>query len=84
MGEVGELSPNLQTIRKQIEERADGLARLVSAELASPVATKHQVQNNIERLLRLNLGSHARDIFLTARSYSIRHRIRYDLLLFDS
>ena len=76
MGDVNIQTPALQLLKKAIEERSDALARLVSAELASPVASKNQVQNNIERLLRLNLGSQARDIFLTARSRSIRHRIR--------
>ena len=76
MAEIRNQSSNLQMIRKQIIERANALSRLVSIELASPVATKNQVQNNIERLLRLNMGSRARDIFLTARTHSIRHRIR--------
>ena len=40
------------------------------------MASKNQVQNNIERLLRLKMGSQARDIFLTSRSHTIRHRIR--------
>lgn len=76
LGEVRNPSLSLQSIRKQIMDRSYALSRHVSLELASPVATKNNVQNSIERLLRLKMGSRARDIFLTARSHAIRHRIR--------
>ena len=76
LGGIRNPSASLQSIRKQIMDRSYVLSKHVSLELASPVATKNQVQNSIERLLRLKMGSRARDIFLTARSLAIRHRIR--------
>lgn len=39
-----------------VEERTAALAKMITLDLASPVATKKQVQENIDRLLRLGLG----------------------------
>ena len=46
----------LQVLRMTVEERTAALAKMVTVDLASPVSTKKQVQENIDRLLRLGLG----------------------------
>ncbi|KAK5666484.1 hypothetical protein BDV3_006192 [Batrachochytrium dendrobatidis] len=74
-------TPRVQMLRASVENRIEILAKLVTSDLASPVSTKSQVQENIDRLLRLGLGDQARDIFLTARTKTIRHRTRH--LKFD-
>lgn len=63
-------------LRSTIEERVTNLSRLISIDLTSPAATKSQIQDDIDRLLRLGLGDQARDIYLTSRSSVIRHRVR--------
>lgn len=67
----------LQILRSTINSRIVMLSKLVALDLASPVATKDQVQGDIQKLLRLGLGDQARDIFLTARSTTIRSRLRH-------
>ncbi|TPX67222.1 hypothetical protein SpCBS45565_g03925 [Spizellomyces sp. 'palustris'] len=74
-------TPRVSVIRSSVEERTNRLAQLVSLDLANPVASKTQVQMNIDKLLRLGMGDQARDFFLTARTAIIRHRIR--LIRFD-
>lgn len=69
-------TPRLNILRTNIDERVTKLARLVSLDLKSPAATKNQIQEDIKRLLRLGLGDQARDIYLTARSSTIKHRLR--------
>ncbi|KAL2919873.1 exocyst complex component exo84 [Polyrhizophydium stewartii] len=69
-------TPRVQALRTSVEKRIETLAKLISLDLASPVSTKSQVQENIDRLLRLGLGDQARDIFLTARTKTVRHRTR--------
>ncbi|KAJ2993471.1 exocyst complex component exo84 [Globomyces sp. JEL0801] len=66
----------LQFIRSSIEERITTLSEIVSIDLTSTSATKNQIQADIDRLQRLGLGDHARDIYLTTRSQVIRHRLR--------
>jgi hypothetical protein len=68
--------PKLVSMAINIETRITKLANLISLELANPLSTKRTVQANIDRLLRLGLGEQARDIFLSARSANIQHRIR--------
>ncbi|KAJ3318000.1 exocyst complex component exo84 [Boothiomyces sp. JEL0866] len=58
------------------KEKINNLAKLISLDLTSPAATKIQIQQDIERLLRLGLGDQARDTYLEARSVTIRHRLR--------
>jgi hypothetical protein len=67
----------IQILRSTINSRICMLSKLVALDLASPVATKEQVQGDIEKLLRLGLGDQARDIFLSARSTTIRSRLRH-------
>ncbi|KAJ3162605.1 exocyst complex component exo84 [Geranomyces variabilis] len=74
-------TPRVSTMRGNVEERTNHLAQLVSMDLANPVASKKQVQANIDKLLRLGMGDQARDFFLTSRTSIIRHRIR--LVRFD-
>ncbi|KAI8907175.1 hypothetical protein EDD86DRAFT_227746 [Gorgonomyces haynaldii] len=74
-------TPRVQVIRAALNERINHLAKLISLDLASPIATKDQVQGDIDKLLRLGLGDQARDIFLSARSKTIRNRMRH--LVFD-
>ncbi|TPX54804.1 hypothetical protein PhCBS80983_g05744 [Powellomyces hirtus] len=74
-------TPRVSLIRGNVEERTNHLAQLVSMDLANPVASKLQVQANIDKLLRLGMGDQARDFFLTSRTSIIRHRIR--LVRFD-
>ncbi|KAJ3015674.1 exocyst complex component exo84 [Thoreauomyces humboldtii] len=74
-------TPRVVQIRGNVEERTNHLAQLVSLDLANPVASKTQVQANIDKLLRLGMGDQARDFFLTSRTSIIRHRIR--LVRFD-
>ncbi|KAJ3181357.1 exocyst complex component exo84 [Gaertneriomyces sp. JEL0708] len=69
-------SPRLKQIRSMLESRKQTLAKLVSLDLANPVASKVQVQSHIGKLLRLGLGSAARDFFLSARTEVLRHKIR--------
>ncbi|KAI8919725.1 hypothetical protein BC831DRAFT_480271 [Entophlyctis helioformis] len=69
-------TPRVQRLRALVEQRTEALAKLIGFDLASPVATKALVQENIDRLLHLGLGDQARDIFLTARTKTIRHRAR--------
>lgn len=64
-------------IRASINERIVKLSKLVALDLSSPVATKDQVRGDIDKLLRLGLGDQARDIFLSARSLTIRSRLRF-------
>ena len=71
----------VQIIRSNLNERIKYLSKLISLDLGSPVATKDQVQGDIDKLLRLGLGDQARDIFLTARTKTIRTRVRN--LVFD-
>ncbi|KAJ3274292.1 exocyst complex component exo84 [Terramyces sp. JEL0728] len=66
----------LKILRSNIQEKINNLAKLVSLDLTSPAATKIQIQQDIERLLRLGLGDQARDTYLEARSATIRHRLR--------
>ncbi|KAJ3080588.1 exocyst complex component exo84, partial [Quaeritorhiza haematococci] len=68
--------PRITSLRHQIDDRVTRLSNLISLDLANPVSTKKSVQANIDRLLKLGLGEQARDIFLTARTLTIRHRIR--------
>ena len=65
------------TLRADIENRITKLAKLICIELGNPLSSKATVQASMDRLLRLGLGEHARDIFLDTRSTSIRHRRRY-------
>eukprot|EP00842_Homolaphlyctis_polyrhiza_P006746 jgi/Hompol1/7072/HPOL_005178-RA len=76
LSNVDNETSRIQTLRASVEQRTENLAKLISMDLASPVSTKPQVQENIDRLLRLGLGDQARDIFLTARTNTIRHRTR--------
>ncbi|KAI8819537.1 uncharacterized protein EV422DRAFT_533391 [Fimicolochytrium jonesii] len=69
-------TPRVAQIKASLEERTNKLAQLVSMDFANPVATKSQVQANIDKLLRLGMGDQARDFFLTSRTAIIRHRIR--------
>lgn len=69
-------TPRLNVLRSYIDERISTLSRLVSLDLTSPAATKSQIQEDIQRLLRLGLGDQARDIYLTSRSSVIKHRLR--------
>lgn len=69
-------TPRLNILRSNIDERVTTLSRLVSLDLTSPAATKNQIQEDISRLLRLGLGDQARDIYLTSRSSTIKHRLR--------
>jgi hypothetical protein len=63
--------------KEEINIRVQKLANLISLQLANPDMHRNQVKSNIQKLLRLGLGEQARDIFLTARTMTIRHRIRY-------
>lgn len=72
---VGE-TPKLQSLRSSLDERITAISRLVSIDLTSPGATKSQIQEDIQRLLRLGLGDQARDIYLSARTTHIRHKLR--------
>lgn len=67
----------VQILRSTINTRIFNLSKLIALDLASPVATKDQVQGDIDKLLRLGLGDQARDIFLSARSATIRSRLRH-------
>ena len=49
-------TPRVVSIRTDVEERTNRLAKLVSLDLANPVASKVQVQANIDKLLRLGMG----------------------------
>lgn len=69
-------TPRLKILRSNIDERITTLSRLVSLDLTSPAATKSQIQEDISRLQRLGLGDQARDIYLTSRSSTIKHRLR--------
>ncbi|KAJ3347938.1 exocyst complex component exo84 [Kappamyces sp. JEL0680] len=69
-------TPRLSILRSNIEERVTTLSRLVSMDLTSPAATKTQIQEDIKRLQRLGLGDQARDIYLSSRSNTIKHRLR--------
>ena len=69
-------TPRLNILRSSVDERVTTLSRLVSLDLTSPAATKNQIQEDISRLLRLGLGDQARDIYLTSRSSTIKHRLR--------
>ena len=69
-------TPRLNILRSNIDERVTTISRLVSMDLTSPAATKTQIQDDIERLLRIGLGDQARDIYLTSRSVTIKHRLR--------
>ncbi|KXS17582.1 hypothetical protein M427DRAFT_54516 [Gonapodya prolifera JEL478] len=69
-------SPRVRSLRLAVEERVTRLAGVISQELANPLSTRAQVKCNIDRLLRLGLGEQAREIFLTARSSLIKHRVR--------
>ncbi|KAI9090940.1 hypothetical protein DFS34DRAFT_636127 [Phlyctochytrium arcticum] len=81
LGKANAETSRVIKIRTGVEERINRLAQLVSLDLANPVASKTQVQANIDKLLRLGMGDQARDFFLTARIAIIRHRIR--LIRFD-
>jgi len=59
-----------------VESRILKLANLISLQLANPDLHRNQVKWNIDILLKLGLGDQARDIFLTARTMTISHRIR--------
>ena len=72
---IGETS-RLQTLRKLLDIRTKNVARLISNELTSPGATKTEIQEDIQRLLRLGLGDQARDIYLTNCSTKITHKLR--------
>ncbi|KAJ3238945.1 exocyst complex component exo84 [Chytriomyces hyalinus] len=65
----------------EIETRVDILASFLCRDLAQPIASKTQIQDNIERLILLGLGTQARAIFLESRTGIIRHRIK--LVKFD-
>ncbi|KAJ3230788.1 exocyst complex component exo84 [Chytriomyces hyalinus] len=67
--------------RQEIETRVDILASFLCRDLAQPIASKTQIQDNIERLILLGLGTQARVIFLESRTGIIRHRIK--LVKFD-
>ncbi|KAJ3255507.1 exocyst complex component exo84 [Boothiomyces macroporosus] len=73
--EKGE-TQRLKILRSNIQEKTHNLAKLISLDLTSPAATKSQIQQDIERLLRLGLGDQARDAYLDTRSVTIRHRLR--------
>ncbi|KAJ3293381.1 exocyst complex component exo84 [Rhizoclosmatium sp. JEL0117] len=67
--------------RQDIEDRVDVLASYICRDLANPIASKTQIQDNIDRLILLGLGNQARNIFLESRSDIIHHRIK--LVKFD-
>ncbi|KAJ3018728.1 UNVERIFIED_CONTAM: exocyst complex component exo84 [Siphonaria sp. JEL0065] len=67
--------------RQDVEDRVDILASFICRDLANPIASKTQIQDNIDRLILLGLGSQARAIFLEARTAIIHHRIK--LVKFD-
>ncbi|KAJ3338043.1 exocyst complex component exo84 [Gonapodya sp. JEL0774] len=69
-------SARVRSLRLALEERVTRLAAVISQELSNPLSTRAQVKCNIDRLLRLGLGEQAREIFLTARSSLIKHRVR--------
>ena len=65
-----------RSIKNTLNSRITTLSKLVALNLANPGATREQVQADIGKLLRLGLGHQARDIFLSARSSTIRSRLR--------
>ncbi|KAI8622354.1 hypothetical protein BC830DRAFT_1089575 [Chytriomyces sp. MP71] len=67
--------------RQEVEDRVDILASYICRDLANPIASKLQIQDNIDRLILLGLGKQARTIFLESRTAIIRHRIK--LVKFD-
>ena len=72
---IGE-TPRLQNLRKHLDIRTKNVARLISNELTSPGATKTEIQEDIQRLLRLGLGDQARDIYLVNCTTKITHKLR--------
>ncbi|KAI9327477.1 hypothetical protein BDR26DRAFT_842971 [Obelidium mucronatum] len=67
--------------RQDVEDRVDILASFICRDLANPIASTTQIQDNIDRLILLGLGNQARAIFLESRSAIIHHRIK--LVKFD-
>ncbi|KAJ3075450.1 exocyst complex component exo84 [Podochytrium sp. JEL0797] len=68
-------------LRQDVQDRADVLASVLCRDLANPIASKTQIQANIDWLILLGLGSLARRLFLESRTVIIRHRIK--LVKFD-
>ncbi|KAI8803168.1 hypothetical protein BJ742DRAFT_872731 [Cladochytrium replicatum] len=69
-------TPRVITMKASVEERVAVLSALVSRDLVNPIITKRQVQIHISRLMKLGLGEQARNLFLSTRSATMRHRIR--------
>jgi hypothetical protein len=61
-------TPRVIALRSTINERISLMCKLMTIDLASPVATKAQVQSDIDRLLRLGLGDYVHG-FNTGKRY---------------
>lgn len=66
----------LHIIRTTVNQRTTAISKLISMNLINPASTKSQIQEDIQRLQKLGLGSQARDIYLSTRSGLIRKRMR--------
>ncbi|KAJ3124083.1 exocyst complex component exo84 [Nowakowskiella sp. JEL0407] len=70
-------SPRVLSFRKMVEERVMRVAGLIIKDLTNQFTTKSKVQKNISQLMCLGFGEQARDMFLSTRSSTIKHRIRH-------
>jgi hypothetical protein len=63
-------------IKRRIDVQTDKLSTLLCMELANPEMHRENIKRNINLLLDLGLDEQARDIFLSARTVTIRRRIK--------
>jgi hypothetical protein len=61
--------------KRQLDDRVNTIAGMICKELASTALPIRKIHRNIERLLKLDLGGKARDIFLSTRTTIIQKRI---------
>jgi hypothetical protein len=66
----------MSLIKRRIDVQTDKLSTLLCMELANPEMHRENIKRNINLLLDLGLDEQARDIFLSARTVTIRRRIK--------
>lgn len=59
-----------------MDTRLQQLATFISRDLSNPHLPRSHIRTNVQRLIRLGMGEHARDTFLAARSSLIRQRVK--------
>lgn len=62
--------------KKLVDSQVIKLADSIGQDLRNPLSTKHQVKENIARLMRLGLLDQAREIFLATQTVIIKHKIK--------